>query len=279
MLNNKKGVSLIVVMLFMLVATIAATATFRWLTAQSKASASRMVQSEAYQSAVAGIEAARSWMTFHGNDLGGIIEQYFAGNKKPILLNSALPSLNRFGQKYDVSRHSEVAVLNVSGLYRVHVPTNNGGNLNFEEAFFGSVSGTQAYDVNSGIINGDVTIGGAYASSADHLIVTGNLNVNSNTNLGDVYVKGSVCSCTNFNVERDARFASTLYVGGGASGMVVGGDLFLDEGVDFNPNTSVCSNNTCGNGSLKFSGEGWPICFPYQINGCCLAVDEARRWI
>ena len=225
MQNSKKGVSLVVVLLFMLVATIAATATYRWLTAQSKASASRMVQSAAYQSAVAGIEAARSWMTFHGNDLGGIIEQYFAGNKKPILLNSALPPLNRFGQKYDVwlvgvdvtsteyklkivsqgvarngSKHSEVAVLNVSGLYRVHVPADNGGNLDFEEGFFGSVSGTQAYDVNSGIINGDVTIGGAYASSADHLIVTGNLNVNSNTNLGDVYVKGSVCSCTKYNV-------------------------------------------------------------------------------
>lgn len=309
MLNNKKGVSLIVVMLFMLVATIAATATFRWLTAQSKASASRMVQSEAYQSAVAGIEAARSWMTFHGNDLGGIIEQYFAGNKKPILLNSALPSLNRFGQKYDVwlvgvdvsntdyklklvsqgvardnSRHSEVAVLNVSGLYRVHVPTNNGGNLNFEEAFFGSVSGTQAYDVNSGIINGDVTIGGAYASSADHLIVTGNLNVNSNTNLGDVYVKGSVCSCTNFNVERDARFASTLYVGGGASGMVVGGDLFLDEGVDFNPNSNVCANNTCGNGSLKVGGDMTSLSdiimlnstsngYSYTVNGNLVVKD------
>ena len=309
MLNNKKGVSLIVVMLFMLVATIAATATFRWLTAQSKASASRMVQSEAYQSAVAGIEAARSWMTFHGNDLGGIIEQYFAGNKKPILLNSALPSLNRFGQKYDVwlvgvdvsntdyklklvsqgvardnSRHSEVAVLNVSGLYRVHVPTNNGGNLNFEEAFFGSVSGTQAYDVNSGIINGDVTIGGAYASSADHLIVTGNLNVNSNTNLGDVYVKGSVCSCTNFNVERDARFASTLYVGGGPSGMVVGGDLFLDEGVDFNPNPNVCANNTCGNGSLKVGGDMTSLSdiimlnstsngYSYTVNGNLVVKD------
>ena len=77
MQNSKKGVSLVVVLLFMLVATIAATATYRWLTAQSKASASRMVQSEAYQSAVAGIEAARSWMTFHGNDLGGIIKQYF----------------------------------------------------------------------------------------------------------------------------------------------------------------------------------------------------------
>lgn len=280
MQNNKKGVSLVVVLLFMLVATIAATATFRWLSAQSKASASRMVQSEAYQSAVAGIEAARSWMAFHGNELGAIIKQYFANDKQPILLNSALPTLNRTGQKYDVwlvgvdvsssdykvklvsqgvardsSKHSEVAVLNVNGLYRVHVPSNNSGNLNFEEAFFGSVSGTQAYNVNSGIINGDVTIGGAYATSADHLIVTGNLNVNSNTSLGDVYVKGSVCSCTNFHVEKDARFASTLYVGGGASGMVVDGDLFLDKGVDFNPNTAVCSNNTCGNGSLTVGGD------------------------
>ena len=274
MQNNKKGVSLVVVLLFMLVATIAATATYRWLTAQSKASASRMIQSEAYQSAVAGIEAARSWMTYHGNDLGGIIKQYFDEGKKPILLDSALQSLNRRGQNYDVwlvgvdvsktdyklkvvsqgvsrsgAKHSEVAVLNVSGLYRVRVPSDNSGLLNFEEAFFGSVSGTQAYDVNSGVINGDVTIGGAYATSADHMIVTGNLTVNSNTSLGDVYVQGDLSSCTNFQVSGNAFVKNVLYVGGGQNGVRIGGDLYNIASIDLNP------SGTCGAGALTVGGN------------------------
>ena len=274
MQNNKKGVALVVVLLFMLVATIAATATYRWLTAQSKASASRMIQSEAYQSAVAGIEAARSWMTYHGNDLGGIIKQYFDEGKKPILLDSALQSLNRRGQNYDVwlvgvdvsktdykmkvvsqgvsrsgAKHSEVAVLNVSGLYRVRVPSDNSGLLNFEEAFFGSVSGTQAYDVNSGIINGDVTIGGAYATSADHMIVTGNMTVNSNTTLGDVYVQGDLSSCTNFQVSGNAFVKNVLYVGGGQNGVRIGGDLYNIASIDLNP------SGTCGAGALTVGGN------------------------
>lgn len=274
MQNSKKGVSLVVVLLFMLVATIAATATYRWLTAQSKASASRMVQSEAYQSAVAGIEAARSWMTYHGNDLGGIIKQYFDDAKKPILLDSVLQNINRRGQRYDVwlvgvdvtsteyklkivsqgvarngSKHSEVAVLNVSGLYRVRVPSDNSGLLNFEESFFGSVSGTQAYDVNSGIINGDVTIGGGYATSADHLIVTGNLTVNSNTNLGDVYVQGDLSSCTNFQVSGNAFVKNVLYVGGGQNGVRIGGDLYNIASINLNP------SGTCGPGALTVGGN------------------------
>ena len=74
---NKAGVSLIAVLLFMLVATIAATATWKWITSEGKSSASRMLKREAYQSAVAGIENARAWMTYHGNDLGALIKQYF----------------------------------------------------------------------------------------------------------------------------------------------------------------------------------------------------------
>ena len=38
---SKKGVSLITVLLFMLVATIAATATYKWLTSEGRSSASR----------------------------------------------------------------------------------------------------------------------------------------------------------------------------------------------------------------------------------------------
>ena len=67
MFSSKKGVSLITVLMFMLVATIAATATFKWLTSENRSSASRMLRQEAYQSSVAGIENARAWMSNHPN--------------------------------------------------------------------------------------------------------------------------------------------------------------------------------------------------------------------
>ena len=65
--NSKKGLSLITVLLFMLVATLAATGVFKWLSTQNKASASRLMQSEVYQASQAGIETARSWMVYHGS--------------------------------------------------------------------------------------------------------------------------------------------------------------------------------------------------------------------
>ena len=46
-LNNKKGVSLIMVLMLMLVATIAGTATYKWLSSHNQLSHSRMLQSEA----------------------------------------------------------------------------------------------------------------------------------------------------------------------------------------------------------------------------------------
>ena len=73
----KAGVSLIAVLLFMLVATIAATATWKWITSEGKSSTSRMLKREAYQSAIAGIENTRAWMTTHGNDVGALIKQYY----------------------------------------------------------------------------------------------------------------------------------------------------------------------------------------------------------
>ena len=66
---NKAGVSLIAVLLFMLIATIAATATWKWISSEGRSSASRMLKREAYQSSIAGIENTRAWMTFHGNDV------------------------------------------------------------------------------------------------------------------------------------------------------------------------------------------------------------------
>ena len=94
---NKKGVSLITVLMFMLIATIAATATFKWLTSENRSSASRMQTQEARQSAIAGIQSTRAWMTHNANDVGALVRQYVLGGKQPILLNNFAVSFNAFG--------------------------------------------------------------------------------------------------------------------------------------------------------------------------------------
>ena len=87
---NKAGVSLIAVLLFMLIATIAATATWKWITSEGFSSTSRMYKREAYQSSMAGIENARAWMTYHPNDVGALIKQYLDGNHQPVNLDDQL---------------------------------------------------------------------------------------------------------------------------------------------------------------------------------------------
>lgn len=90
MFLNKKGVSIVAVLLFMMVATIAGTAAFKWLTSEGRSSASRMAQQSAYSAAMAGIDNARAWMTNNGHDVGGLVRQYFEGGKNPILLDNVL---------------------------------------------------------------------------------------------------------------------------------------------------------------------------------------------
>ena len=108
MLNNKKnlhlksGVSLVTVLLFMLVATIAATATYKLLTSGGLSSASRMKQQEAHQSALAGIENTRMWMTFHANDVGALVKAFLEGGNKPINLDARVRRWQRAKQDYHV---------------------------------------------------------------------------------------------------------------------------------------------------------------------------------
>ena len=287
MLRTKKGVSLITVLLFMLVATIAATATYRWITREGESSASRMVRSEAYMSAVSGIEAARSWMTYHGNDVGALIADYFANDKKPILLDSALSPLNRSGQNYNVwltgvnteknsyklkifsegearngAKHSEVAILNVNGLYRVQIPQ-EGSEIDFNEAFFGSLASAGDLNVNSIIVNGspNATNGGGAAFSTvnvtDYLFVTGTAEFNSSTNVGTMYVEGDFMRCTNVNVNGDVFVGGKWYATMGGSGDVIAGDLYVVGGIDLTtqgPRTQGGCGGGIG-GTLSVSGN------------------------
>lgn len=271
----------------MLVATIAATATYRWITREGESSASRMLRSEAYMSAVSGIEAARSWMTYHGNDVGALIADYFANDKKPILLDSALAPLNRSGQNYNVwltgvnteknsyklkifsegearngAKHSEVAILNVNGLYRVQIPQ-EGSEIDFNEAFFGSLASAGDLNVNSIIVNGspNATNGGGAAFSTvnvtDYLFVTGTAEFNSSTNVGTMYVEGDFMRCTNVNVNGDVFVGGKWYATMGGSGDVIAGDLYVVGGIDLTtqgPRTQGGCGGGIG-GTLSVSGN------------------------
>ena len=236
--RRKSGVSLIVVLMFMMIATIAATATWKWITSEGKSSSSRMIKREAYQSAMGGIENARAWMTYHANDVGAIIRQYIDGGKKPINLDSRLRSLQRAGQNYHVwltgvnvegatyklklfssgeargnAKHNEVAILNVDGLYRVNLPKEQSAKSNdFDYNYFGGTTLNHGdIFVRSILVNGDL-IGGNPATVDSNLVVTGNFKVSGNS----IAVHGTAC---------------------------VGGDLDADNG--------LVGNNFYVNGDLK----------------------------
>lgn len=286
-INLKNGVSLIAVLLFMLVATIAATATYKWITSESRSSSSRMMEREAYQSAVAGIESARSWMTYHANDVGALIRQYKTSGNAAIKLNSMLTELVRPGQKFNVwltgvttenttyklklvsegearngqAKHTEVAILNVNGLYRVKHPSEH-SSLNYEEAFQGRSTGITGNDrLQSGIINGDW--GDNNTPQIGNLIVTGNINYGGTVaQTGNLYLRGNLNNTSGslkFGVEGN-KDTNVVYIGGNvncaSNGPIeVHGDLYVGGDVDANCAIDVRGNMTVG-GALHRTNDG-----------------------
>ncbi len=244
----KAGVSLITVLLFMMIATIAATATYKWITSEGRSSASRMLQREAYQSAVAGIENARAWMTYHANDVGGLVTQYFQNEKKPILLDTVLKPFTNEKQDYNVwltgvntqgntyklkllssgkSRngtvHNEVAILNVSGLYQVLVPqTKDTGTIDFEYAYFGGgYSGAGNVQLTSGVINGNWK--GNPQSVTKSFVVTGNAELSgNNVNVGELACIGGKAS-----IQNNGLSGKNLYAGEFSGALNLSGDAYF----------------------------------------------------
>lgn len=298
MANSKKGVSLIVVLLFMLVATIAATATFRWISRQSDASASRMRTNEAYQSAVAGIDAARSWMTYHANDVGALVKQYEDGGRKPIKLNSRIAQFSRGGQMYDVylvgantdsspyklklissgtARNGSVynveAVLNVQGLYRVQLPS-LGSEVNFEYAYFGgSTHNAGNINLTAMLVNGDWS--GNPNSVANNLVVTGNASLSGNNlSVGKTACIGGNLSTQNGFTGKD------LYVAGNATSFnaSLSGDAYFAGDVEMgaveNPGFQITGSVTLG-GKMTTRLGG----FPAQIGGNFCATADAQLYL
>lgn len=239
--NKKAGVSLITVLLFMMIATIAATATYKWITSEGRSSAGRMLQREAYQSSLAGIENARAWMTYHANDVGGLVTQYFQNDKKPILLDSVLKPFNNQKQTYNVwltgvstegntyklkllssgksrndTRHTEVAILNVTGLYQVRVPqTKDSSSIDFEYAYFGGgYNGAGNVQLTSGVINGNWK--GNPQTVTKSFVVTGDATLSgNNVNVGEL-----ACVGGNASIENNGLQGNDIYIGGDFKGAV-----------------------------------------------------------
>lgn len=254
--NTKSGVSLIVVMLFMLVATIAATATYKWITSQGRASSSRMLEREAYQSSLAGIENARAWIAWHANDAGALIKQYLDGDKKPVRMDRQLRSLQREGQSYSVwltgvntenstyrlkilskgesrngaASHSEVAILNVDGLYQVRVPAEKkASKVDFDYAYFGGSTHNHG-DMNpsSMLINGDWS--GNPNTVTKNFVVTGNATLSgSGVNVGKLACVGGMLEIGN-----EGLSAGDLFVGGNSvnSRMNLTGNAYFDGNIE-----------------------------------------------
>ena len=306
MMCGKKGVSLITVLMFMLVATIAATATFKWLNSEGHSSAARMMRNEARQAAMAGITAARSWMTYHGNETGAIIRQFKGNGNKPIHLNNVLGNnIESANQNFDVwlvgaetesspyvvkilstgesrngSKHSEVAIMKISGLYQVKVPEKK-VSISFDRAFFGKTTGITGDDsLESAIINGDFGHQNNVPVISKPLLVTGNFSFQGTTNMGgDLYVGGNFENRGGLffgNLEMDPHSndyancktpdADTLvvYIGGSITtceGNVIAvcGDLYVGGSVPPNCHIKVGGNFTVNGHMERGSGGSYGI--------------------
>ena len=298
--SSRAGVSLVTVLLFMLVATIAATATYKWLTSEGRSSASRMQQQEAYQSAVAGIESARSWMMYNANETGAIIKQYKDGNNSPVKLTDRLAAFVRAGQHYDVylvgvntesstyklkilsegtsrngnAKHSEIALLNVNGLYRVKAPVQEThSKIKFDFNYFGGSTQSQGHvGAKSMLINGNLTGSNPVYAQTD-LIVTGNIEMSGNS----VGADGTVCVGGNleasngvfgnsFYVEGDARHfswpsaseAKNTLLGTNTDKFTLTGDVYINGNLEA-PSTGgqIFPKNLTLNGTWSTNLEGY----------------------
>lgn len=271
--NKKKGVSLVTVLLFMLVATIAATATFKWLTSEGRSSSSRLMMAEARQSAVAGIESARSWMTHHGNETGAILKQYFSdgnaaadGTRMPVVLDGVLNSMGGSKQNFSVAvvgadvsvypykikvvsvgesrngtKHAESAIFNVGGLYRVELPkeTKKIEPLDFKSSYHGGTTGsTENVTLSSMTVNGDWS--GNPPRITENFVVTGQAKLSgSNVNAGANNCFGTAI------MENKGIKGGNLYVEGDVPKIVahMTGDVY------FNGNVKINDDNGLGDGA------------------------------
>ncbi|MBR3851480.1 MAG: pilus assembly PilX N-terminal domain-containing protein, partial [Fibrobacter sp.] len=264
--TKKAGVSLVTVLLFMLVATIAATATYKWITSEGRSSATRMMEREAYQSSIAGIENARAWMTFHANETGALIRQYIYDlstegtdpanvnpktTRTPINLDKHIRS---FAQENSQNHHVWLVGVNTTPpTYKVKILSeglSRDGRARHTEVAIFNVNGLYqvekpkktvavesdlkfdyAYFGGSYLGAGNVTLSSAVVNGDWHgnpQTVTGNFVVTGNATLSGNSVTLGPLSCIggNFYPQNNGATGKDFYIGGNA----VGNITTTDEG-------------------------------------------------
>lgn len=297
---NKHGVALVTVLLFMLVATIAATATFKWLTSENLSSASRLRMNEARLSATAGITSARLWLASHANETGAILYQYMNNGKVPIQLTSALKANMREGQNFDVylvgvdvhkqpyevkivsvgtgyndTKYSEAAILKISGLYQAAIPQQRAVASSLDKAFHGaSQSGVTGNDaLESAQISGNFTSSNT-PRIANDLVVSGQADFRGNTTVGgNLYVRGDFFNdgATNIGTVNGDNVA---YIGGSVTkcsgaALNIQGDLYVGGDIAQNCDVNVSGNLTI-NGNLDRSENHY-----VKVGGNLVFTDKA----
>ncbi|SHN00123.1 pilus assembly PilX N-terminal domain-containing protein [Fibrobacter sp. UWB7] len=328
---SKKGISLVTVLLFMLVATIAATATFKWLTSENRSSATRMQTQEARQSAIAGIQSTRAWMTNNANEVGALVRQYVLGRKQPILLNSRVSPHISSKQDFNVwltgvsetngyfkfkilsegiarnnSKHTEAAIINVSGLYQVSIPEaeeeETYKSIAYDYSYFGgSISNHGDAKLSSMLINGNwsgnpigidknIIITGHASLSGDNVdiygtgCIGGNLYANNGFDAKNLYVHRTSYDFGSKNIETKKGITNHAYFDGvviqsanGEKKITVGGNLTIKNifkthmGTGSSPvtiNGNLCVDSAISQIEIGGSvGSGATYNQPFTVNG------------
>ncbi len=295
--HSKKGVSLITVLLFMLVATIAATATYKWLSSEGSSSAARLRKSEAYQSSQAGLESVRSWMTYHAHDVGSLIKQYKDGGNKAIHLNPLLKEIIRPDQQYDVwlvgantekstykikilssgrsrnnSVYNQVAIFNVDGLYQVsRAKEKTLTKVDFDYAYFGgSYTGAGNVSMTSAVVNGNWK--GNPQNVQNNFVITGNAELSgNNVNIGNL-----ACVGGDLSIDNQGLTVKDLFVGGASrnSRITASGDVYFNGDVSQGQTGPIVIDGSVTlNGVMRTNQRS---ASDYVEIGKNLCVDEAK---
>ncbi|MFA6623132.1 MAG: hypothetical protein WCS54_03385 [Fibrobacteraceae bacterium] len=301
---QKRGVALVTVLFFMLVAIIAATALFKWLKYMGESSAAELKRTEAYQASQAGVETVRAWLQYDANDVGAIIG-YYMNEKVPVRMDSVLaPLQSNKDQKFSVyliaadvqsypyklkfvstgtgrngSRYSQAVIFDVNGLFQVYQPSES-SLIDFNKAFFGSYGSVTGSDsLESGVINGDYK--GNVPKVSQSLLVTGNVVLQGSTTIAgaDTYIGG------NFSIQGASTFGKSgsdttvLYVGGdvtdcaGAT-LTVYGDAYFAGDIAKNCGIYVSGNMTV-DGTLYRSTDA----HNFHVGGNLIFTDSTTRGV
>ncbi len=282
----KSGISLIAVLMFMLAATTASIVIFRWISQENFSSGARLKGSEAYQASQAGLEAVQGWLTNKGADAGALIRVFNGqnGQKQPVLLEDLTNNVDLLaganfksnstkqqefevyltgvdtekqpykfkflsvGTARDGSRHSQVGIFDVEGLYKVNLSiTGSSPKPDPPAVFLGG--GNMEYGgnnrVSSAYINGDWTKNPPKTDK--DFVVTGNWTLSGDgAEIGGTLCVGKNLSMQNQKIDiKDAYVdQNALYVGGGFDNLFVGGNLEVGSVQDITVRENLTVNGT-----------------------------------